>query len=101
MPKRGAPSSNNRANVDVIVKLPSTDFSIAQCNLTCRSDGGTRGQLCSGVRWIIEATLSRRSNTIHLLVAMRGKFLEPAVSSFLAEAIALEDAITYMNTLVA
>ena len=64
------------------------------CSIVCHSDGGTRGQSCSGAAWFIEAVSCKNGRQQSDVLAMGGQFLEPAVSSFMAETIALDNAIS-------
>ena len=76
---------------------PLADFSTHGANYLCHSDGGTRVNSCSAAGWFIEAIVVRGDYRHTFPIAMRGIYLQDPVSSFLAEAIALEDAISFLK----
>ena len=76
------------------------DFTILDANIVCHSDGGTRAGSCSAAAWILEAIVSRDGFTHTFTIASRGIFLDSPVSSFTAEAIALDDAVAYVSRMV-
>ena len=71
-----------------------------EANYVCHSDGGTRANSCSGAAWIIEARVVRDDERYIFPVAMAGVFLQGPVSSFLAEAIALDEAVRFLGKFV-
>ena len=76
---------------------PIVNFSPLEANYVCHSDGGARANSCSGAAWIIEARVVRDDQRHIFPVAMAGVFLRDPVSSFLAEAIALEEAVNFLG----
>ena len=64
------------------------DLSVA--NWILYFDGGTRGDTCSCAAWILEAEWNDAGGKTTHLIAMAGTYLSCAVSSFVAELIALE-----------
>ena len=78
-------------------KCPVVNFRTSEANYVCHSDGGTRANSCSGAAWIIEARVVRNDHRHVFPVAMAGVFLQDPVSSFLAEAIALEEAVNFLG----
>ena len=75
---------------------PFVDFKINEANFICHSDGGTRGELCSAIGWIVECIVFRNGTFHQFPYAIAGTFLKDPVSSFLAEAMALDDGIRFM-----
>ena len=71
--------------------------SFRDANYICHSDGGTRADSCSAVGWIIEAVVYRGEYKHTFPIAMSGKFLAQPISSFTTEAIALDEAISYLS----
>ena len=63
----------------------------------CHSDGGARANSCAGAAWIIEARVVRDDQRHIFPVAMAGLFLQDPVSSFVAEAIALNEAVNHLG----
>ena len=53
-----------------------------------------------GAAWIIEARVVRDDQRYIFPVAMAGVFLQDPVSSFLAEAIALDEAVRFLGKFV-
>ena len=78
---------------------PFSDFTLRDANLICHSDGGTRGEACSAAGWIIEASVTRDGAISIFPLVWCGKYFAEPLSSFLAEAIAVEDMITYISEL--
>ena len=72
---------------------------IVDCNLVMHSDGGARPD-CAASAWIIEAGLFYCGGWCSKVLAMGGIFMEPAVSSFTAESIALETALQHVKTII-
>ena len=79
---------------------PIGGFCVSEANYICHSDGGTRAESCSATGWILEAVARRGDSIIIFPVAMKGIYIENPISSFLAETIALEDAVTFFTLYV-
>ena len=73
---------------------------LGNANFLCHSDGGTRECTCSAAGWIIEAVVEHDGRNLQLPIAMPDKFLAQPVSSFTAELIALDDAISFLHDIV-
>ena len=73
-----------------VCPIPFPDLSLSEANFIIHFDGGTRGDDCSAAAWILEARVHRDKTVVEFPVMLCGKFMCPAVSSFMAEAIALE-----------
>ena len=73
---------------------------VCEANFICHSDGGTRGEDCSSARWFLEAVVVRDGLRYTFPVALHGQYFEEPISSFLAEAIALDEAVEYFCKLV-
>ena len=69
-------------------------------NFVAHSDGGTRAGTCSAAPWFIEVVVSRGDVEMRFPVLMGGVFISDPVSSFLAEVLALEEAIKAIRRLV-
>ena len=78
------------------IEPPLVDFVTHEANYICHSDGGTRAGSCSAAGWVIEAVVTRDSQTVLFPVLMKGIYIKDPISSFLAEAIALEDVVSSM-----
>ena len=65
------------------------------CNIVVFSDGGTR-ETCSASAWLITAVLHNRGVETYSPVVAAGIYFDDPISSFLAEAIALERATVEM-----
>ena len=65
-------------------------------NLVCHSDGGRRDESCAGAAWFVETLRDAHGMESCTPLAMRGIFISSSVSSFVAESIALDDAISYI-----
>ena len=68
-----------------------------EVNLVVYSDGGTRANSCSAGAWYIEAHFEKRGKPTVMPVAMAGTFLETPVSSFTAEIIGLDEAVSFVS----
>ena len=66
------------------------NMNMKEANFTIHFDGGTRGDKCSAAAWIVEAQIQRGNLLYEFPVAMCGKYISVAVSSFVAELMALE-----------
>ena len=80
--------------------MPSSDVSLTEANFILHFDGGTREEDCSAAAWILEARVVQDCRLMIFPVAYCGKFLHPPVSSFLAEAIALESCTEIFSNLI-
>jgi hypothetical protein len=87
-------------DVDKQFVPPIKDFDVSEGNFICHSDGGTRGESCSAIGWIIEVVVVRGNREYNFPYALAGRFLKEPVSSFLAEAMALDEAITFISKIV-
>ena len=81
--------------MDPTLSNPEGDFVPKLINVIGHSDGGTRAESCSAAGWVLEAVLETEGVTRHVPIAMCGKYFKEPLSSFLVEAIALEDMITH------
>ena len=75
---------------------PFQGVSLNECNLAIHSDGGSRRDSCSASAWIIEAGTYIDEKWTYRIAARGGTFMERPESSFLVEAIALEEASRYV-----
>ena len=75
-------------------------MSIWEANFVIHFDGGTRGRECSAAAWIIEARIQRGNPLYEFPVALCGKYLSIAVSSFVAELMALESCAKVFSKLI-
>ena len=69
-------------------------------NFVCHSDGGTRPGSCSAAAWILEATVLENGLPTNHPIAPGGKYIGSPISPFLAEAIALDEATSYMSRFI-
>ena len=83
-----------------IIDPPEDGLLVKDLVYVCHSDGGTRGDTCSAAGWIIEAGQIRNGRCKFFPVGMGGTFLQPAVSAFKAECIALDNVIRALLRLV-
>lgn len=79
---------------------PPVELDWQTTDFICHSDGGMRGESCSAAAWYLEAVVTENGASSTFPLAMRGQFLKDPVSSFLAEAIALEDGMAYLSQLL-
>ena len=75
---------------------PFPGASVEECNIAVHSDGGTRAESCSAAAWIVE--VGYRGN--FAAYAMAGTYMSAPVSSFTAEAIALNEASAFVHNLL-
>ena len=73
------------------------DFSPDEANFICHSDGGTRKGSCSAAAWVLEASVFKDNHRHSFPLAFRGIFFSTPVSSFTAETVALDDAVSYVS----
>ena len=83
-----------------LIQPPGMARDIGACNFVCHSDGGTRGADCSAAAWVIEAVVQEGDCRLTFPIAMAGTFMSPAIHSFKAEAIALDQVTTALARLV-
>ena len=74
-----------------VFEWPLAEATLDQCNLVIHSDGGTRHGRCSAAAWVVEAVLVVHGVWISELIAMGGTYFDSPISSFCAEALALEE----------
>jgi len=79
------------------MEWPFEGASIMECNVVVHSDGGTRANNCSAAAWVVEVGLFRAGKWKYHTLAMSGTYLDHAVSSFLVESIALEEASLFLR----
>ena len=72
--------------------FPTDSLDMDQTNLLIHSDGGTRAGSCSAAAWCVEAVTRRGPMECTRLLIIAGTFISDPVSSFTAEALALEEA---------
>jgi hypothetical protein len=75
---------------------PWEGFTFREANLIIHQDGGTRVGNCSAAGWYMEARVVRERKAYTFPLVMAGTFLETPVSSFLAEAIAIEESTRFV-----
>ena len=75
---------------------PFEAWTIRHCNIVVHSDGGSRA-MCSAAAWVVEVGICRGSEWEYKPIAMGGTYLEVRVSSFMAEALALEACTNYVK----
>ena len=71
-----------------------------EANFLVHADGGTREGRCSAAAWCIEAVHVRGQTQARSVVLIAGTFISDPVSSFLAETIALDEAVQALDTLL-
>ena len=76
---------------------PIQDFQPGKANFICQSDGGTRSNSCSATGWIVEAV---HHSEIVFPVAVGGTHISSPLSSFAAEALALDEAISVLHKIL-
>ena len=79
---------------------PFEDYDIFRSNLLVHTDGGTRAGECSASAWYVEACIVQSGRELKFPLAMSGTYLEAPVSSFTAEAIALDESIEFVRKLL-
>ena len=72
---------------------PVDNVSVQKANFVIHTDGGTRANKCSSSAWYVEAHVQLPSGTASFPICMAGRFISTPISSFTAEAIALEEAV--------
>ena len=69
-------------------------------NIVCHSDAGTRKDSCSRAAWYVEAIPRGDGEASRLVLAKGGRYIYPPISFFLAETIALDEAINAVYNIV-
>ena len=69
-------------------------------NFVCHSDGGTRQGSCSAAAWIVERVVLEDGRQVVQPFARGGTYLKTPVSSFLAEAVALDEGMSYLHRII-
>ena len=82
------------------VDLPASVRSVSDCNVVVHSDGGTRAGSCSATGWVVEVGSPINGVWQYSILAISGTFISTPISSFLAEALALEEATLFVKKLV-
>ena len=72
--------------------FPFEPADLERCNLTIHTDGGTRANSCSAAAWCIEAVVRRGQYETTTTLMIAGTNIATPISSFTAEALALEEA---------
>ena len=73
---------------------------LEDCIRLAHSDGGTRAHRCSGAAWIVEVRRwTGEVMELHVM-AISGTYIELPISSFCAEALALEECTLFIRTLL-
>ena len=76
------------------------DLDLQEASFIFHSDGGTRAEQCSSAGWFLEAVVVRNDLRYTFPIALHGQYFAEPISSFLAEAMALDEAIAYFSKLV-
>ena len=79
---------------------PFPGRSVESCNLVAHSDGGARAHSCSASAWIIEAGIVIDGQWTFKPIALARTYTSSYMSSFTAEAIALEECTRFLRILV-
>ena len=79
---------------------PYDDHALDNCNVIAHSDGGTRRDRCSASAWIVESCVLREGKWIREPLAMGGTHYDNPISSFSAEALALQACILFVRRLL-
>ena len=83
-----------------VCRMPFPGMSLKDSNFIIHFDGGTRSDDCSAAAWILEARMQHEGQLIETPIAYCGKFMCPAVSSFMSEAIALDNCADLFSKLI-
>ena len=78
-------------------RISAEDF--ANANILVHTDGGTRAGTCSAAAWCVEAVVRKGGCEVTIPVLLAGTFITDPISSFTAEAIALEEAVEAVRAL--
>eukprot|EP00959_Pyramimonas_sp_CCMP1952_P351902 7373109-Pyramimonas_sp.AAC.1 len=76
------------------------DIVADRCNIICHSDGGARIGRCSAAAYTVEARVVKDCVFTTVVLAVGGLYMDCPVSSFLAEAIALEECASCARRLI-
>ena len=79
---------------------PFPGRTLRECNLVVHSDGGRRQGKCSASAWILEVGLLLNGDWCFRPLAMGGSSHPAEISSFAAEAVALEEATLFIKRIV-
>ena len=79
------------------LEWPFIGTSLAECNFVAHSDGGTRASACSASAWIVEVGVIQGGRWIYRPLAMGGTYFSEPISSFLAEALGLEECTLFLR----
>ena len=79
---------------------PLPEAGLANSNLIVHMDGGTRAGKCSAAAWCIEAVAHYGSYITTVPVILAGTYIQDPISSFTAEALALEEAALAVHSIV-
>ena len=71
-----------------------------QCNIVVHSDGGTRAGTCSATGWIVEVGVHDGCTWVFRPLVMAGTYISSPISSFHAEALALEECVLFVSRLL-
>ena len=73
------------------LEWPFEGCDLANCNIVVHSDGGTRARHCSAAAFVIEVGRIVEGRWCFKPLVLSGTYIEPPVSSFCAEVLALEE----------
>ena len=76
------------------------DLDLRHANILVHSDGGARARQCSAAAWYVEARVEKDGSVTTFPLVMAGTFIEQPISSFKAEAIALDEAVDFITKLL-
>ena len=79
---------------------PCPGRDIDDCRLVIHSDGGTRARNCSASAWVAEILVDSPSGIQTHRLASGGTYINNPISSFLAEAMALEESTLFICKLL-
>ncbi|CAK0901216.1 unnamed protein product [Prorocentrum cordatum] len=80
--------------------FPIESVDLSGANFLIHSDGGTRAASCSAAAWCVEAVTRRGLIETTTLFIIAGTFISDPISSFTAEALALEEAAKAVEELI-
>ena len=83
-----------------IFAQPNEQCDLALTNLVLHLEGGTRIGRCLAAAWYLEAVTCRNGIEHIVPLAMSGTFLSDPISSFTAEAIALDEGCAYIYAVI-
>eukprot|EP00959_Pyramimonas_sp_CCMP1952_P435224 9113300-Pyramimonas_sp.AAC.1 len=78
----------------------SQGVALHSCNVLVHADGGTKAQSCSATGWVVEVGRFIDGAWNFGPVAMSGSFFATPISSFQAEALALEECAVFLQKLL-